>query len=243
MIMSIVNNTINTLLDLLFPKYCIICQKLGWNYFCLNCLRKVKLESNIYCPKHHCKRVTGKGNYCVEHRRQSRALTGVLALSSYKNKVIKELIHFLKYEGVKELATEINKLDLSKIGEQIVSKKSILISVPLYRKRENQRGYNQSFEIAQVFSENFKIPIQNNLVKRVRNTKSQMQIEHDEEREANIENAFELVDDKTKLLKNKTIYLVDDVMTSGATLQEMAAELRTAKFPPRKIYGLVLAKR
>lgn len=187
--------------------------------------------------------MTGKGNYCVEHRRQSRALTGVLALSNYKNKVIKELIHFLKYEGVKELATEINKLNLSNIDQQIVSKNSILIPVPLFSKRENQRGYNQSFEIAQVFSENFKIPIQNDLVKRVRNTKSQMQIEYDEEREVNIKNAFELINSQTKLIKNKTIYLVDDVMTSGATLQEIAAELRTAKFPPKKIYGLVLAKR
>lgn len=216
---------------------------MGWNYLCLDCLRRVKIESNIYCPKYHCKRVTGKGNYCAEHRRQSRALTGVLTLSNYKNKVIKELIHFLKYEGVKELTGEINKLDLSKIGEQIVSKNSILIPVPLFYKRENQRGYNQSFEIAQVFSENFKIPIQNELIRRVRNTKSQMQIEHDEDREANIEGAFELINSQTKLLKNKTIYLVDDVMTSGATLQEMASELRKIKFPPRKIYGLVLAKR
>ena len=234
---------INNIFDLIFPKYCIVCQKLGWSYLCLNCLRKVKLESNIYCPKYQCKRVTGKGNYCPEHRRKSRSLTGVLALSNYKNKVIKELIHYLKYEGVKELADEINKLNLTNIDQQIVLKNSILIPVPLHPKRENQRGYNQSLEIAQIYSKYFNIPIENDLVKRVRNTKSQMQIEYDEEREENIKESFEFKDKKTKILKNKTVYLVDDVTTSGATLQEMAKTLKTLKYPPRRIYGLVLAKR
>ncbi|KKP87729.1 MAG: ComF family protein [Berkelbacteria bacterium GW2011_GWA2_35_9] len=233
----------NYLLDLLFPKYCIICQKIGWNYLCLECLSKVRIERNIHCPDFRCKRIVRFGNYCIQHRRKSKALTGVLSLSNYKNRVTKELIHYLKYEGVKELVGEINKLDLSKIKEQIITKNSVLIPVPLFRRRENNRGYNQSLEIARIFSESFKLPIENGIIRRSRNTKSQMQIEQDSDRVKNIKNAFGINDRCAHKLKNKTVYLVDDVMTSGATLQELAKTLKQLKYPPRRIYGLVLAKR
>ncbi|PIP51586.1 hypothetical protein COZ61_00235 [Candidatus Berkelbacteria bacterium CG_4_8_14_3_um_filter_33_6] len=206
-------------------------------------MSKVRIERNIHCPNFHCKRITQFGNYCSQHRRKSGTLTGVLSLSNYKNRVIKELIHYLKYEGVKELVGELNKLNLSKIREQIITKKSILIPVPLFQRRENQRGYNQSLEIARIFSQNFKLPVEDRIVGRSRNTKSQMQIEQDSDRIVNIKNAFKIINQKTDKLKNKTVYLVDDVTTSGATLQELAKTLKELQHPPRRIYGLVLAKR
>lgn len=101
----------------------------------------------------------------------------------------------------------------------------IIIPIPLTRKREWNRGYNQSGEIAKGISRYTKIPIVTNAVKRTRFTQSQTHLKS-EQRKQNVENAFKLL--KPSLIKGKHILLVDDIITTGATVYSCAKELQKA---------------
>lgn len=101
----------------------------------------------------------------------------------------------------------------------------IIIPIPLTRKREWNRGYNQSEEIAKGISRYTKIPIVTNAVKRTRFTQSQTHLKS-EQRKQNVENAFKLL--KPSLIKGKHILLVDDIITTGATAYSCAKELQKA---------------
>ena len=101
----------------------------------------------------------------------------------------------------------------------------IIIPIPLTRKREWNRGYNQSGEIAKGISRYTKIPIVTNAVKRTRFAQSQTHLKS-EQRKQNVENAFKLL--KPSLIKGKHILLVDDIITTGATVYSCAKELQKA---------------
>ncbi len=101
----------------------------------------------------------------------------------------------------------------------------IIIPIPLTRKREWNRGYNQSEEIAKGISRYTKIPIVTNAVKRTRFAQSQTRLKS-EQRKQNVENAFKLL--KPSLIKGKHILLVDDIITTGATVYSCAKELQKA---------------
>jgi ComF family protein len=111
----------------------------------------------------------------------------------------------------------------------------LLIPIPLSKKRENRRGFNQAELIAKSFNINhgYKISL---ALKKVKDTKAQSS-QSAPARAKNIKNCFVWAGDN---LKGKTIILIDDVVTTGATLNEAAAILKIAG--AEKIYGLVIAK-
>ncbi|TSC92922.1 MAG: phosphoribosyltransferase [Candidatus Berkelbacteria bacterium Licking1014_85] len=242
--MSIVNKTISTFLDILFPKFCIICKRLGSNYFCFKCSQLIEINPNIHCPHHNCTRVVENGKYCETHSQSHKYLTGILSLSYYRNNEVKELCHYLKYEGLKELVNTLEYIDLGKITKQLITKNALIIPVPLWIWKERARGYNQAEIIGEYISKVSNIAIATNILKRIKKTDTQIELDSDLEREKNVENAFALNIACAMYIRNKTIYLVDDVMTSGATLSACAKALYADKLnKPKAVYGLVLAKK
>lgn len=113
----------------------------------------------------------------------------------------------------------------------------ILIPIPLAKKRQKERGFNQSEEIGKELSKFLKIPLVNNALIKVRETLPQVELSG-KEREENIKGAFWCRDEN--MVKNKTIFLVDDVFTTGSTMEEAARVLKEAG--AKKVWGITVAR-
>jgi competence protein ComFC len=156
-----------------------------------------------------------------------------------KEGLMQHLLHRFKYKGRKEIGTYLGRL----LGEELkkcgwLDNIDIIIPVPLHARKEYSRGYNQ----AQVFAEGIAtatgIAVWNTALLRVKNTETQTRKTR-AERVENVRNVFKLREPKK--LKNKRILLVDDVLTTGATLEACAIELLKAEGVQVSIATIALA--
>jgi ComF family protein len=174
-------------------------------------------------------------------------LAGLLVASDWDNLLLRQIIYKYKYNFIKELSLPLAKIligFLEAFGLQnIAGDEIILVPVPLHKKRELWRGFNQSKILAQEIAEYFNLPLADDLLIRHRHTALQAEIKNNEDRKINMQNAFLLSSEALKKnynLKNKTIILIDDVSTTSSTLSECARVIKPLK--PKKIWGLVLAR-
>jgi ComF family protein len=140
-----------------------------------------------------------------------------------KGTVIQNLIHEFKYKGNKEVGTYLGAM----MGSSLLSndrfhKIDALIPLPLFADKEFKRGYNQATILCNGMSEVMNVPVIKNNVVRKRYTETQTK-KHRSERWQNVEGSFEILNSKE--LKDKNILLVDDVVTTGATLEACGAEI------------------
>jgi len=212
--------------DLLFPKFCLSCQREG-NYLCEDC------QSTL-----------GVLNTHQKHQTHSPAggLKDLYFAIDYQQPLIKNLIKLFKYQPfVKELVIPLTSLIITHF--QLIEKSTadfvnfILVPVPLERKKLKWRGFNQAEEIGKELANFFGIPLITNCLIKIKETLPQVELS-DEERRENIKGAF-LVKDK-ELIKNKKILLVDDVYTTGATMEECARVLKKAG--AKEVIGIVIAR-
>jgi competence protein ComFC len=225
-------------LDICYPKFCLGCQKEG-NYLCEDCKACLEITENIFCLCENPQRLSleGKCPKCSFKR-----LDGLYFALSYKNKMVQKLIHQFKYEPfVKDLSE--NLADLIITHFKLLNKcekdfkEKILIPVPLARKKLKNRGFNQAEEIAKELSKKLKIPIITDCLIKIKESQPQMRLSL-EERRKNIKGVFE-VREKEKI-KNKKILLIDDVYTTGATLEEAAGILKESD--AKEVFGVVVAR-
>jgi len=133
------------------------------------------------------------------------------------------IIHFLKYRYFSNLAFKIGKSMAHRIiKNNILDENAVLIPIPLHSTRARERGYNQSYLLCQALATETGFTIENHALKRIRYTSSQTKLTA-AERQQNVKNAF-VVTDREKIV-DKTIVLVDDVITTGATMNACASEL------------------
>ena len=196
--------------DYLFPHFCIKCGNEG-EWWCLNC-RKDKTE--------------------IINRAEGE-LKCLTALFNYqKNEQIETLIKEFKYGLVRDLEHLWREMILeNKIS---FSKDMVLIPVPLYKRRQRERGYNQAEMLGQILSSFTGCILQKDILVRNRETKQQAKLGL-QERLENVKGAFEHISSQIP----KKIVLVDDVFTTGATMNECARVLR--KSGATEICGFVLA--
>lgn len=145
-----------------------------------------------------------------------------------------KLIHALKYEKNYRIGIYLGNL----IAEKSMRKLSgwdldLIIPIPLFHLRKAERGYNQSFYIAKGLGEKLKIPVKQNIVIRKKSTSTQTKLNL-VERKQNMAGAFSLKNQKN--IKQKNILLVDDIITTGSTITEVAKILKKKK--AKKIYAL-----
>jgi ComF family protein len=196
---------IKFILDLLFPRKCLGCNKEG-TICCKRCQENIPIAG---------KRISLKDCPNVDK---------IIVACEYENKVIKELIHLLKYRGDKLGVTGIlGIISAEAIGN--LKQDYEVIPVPLHPKRKRMRGFNQSELLAKEIIKhmpNSKLNIHS--LKRVRNTKPQVEAKTREARLRNLKNAFKVA----RNIRNKHVMLVDDVCTTGTTLEECARVLKKA---------------
>ena len=133
--------------------------------------------------------------------------------------IFQQLIHLLKYEHFSAVAQVLAQ----SLAEFIPLNFDLLTAVPLNEVRLKERGYNQSALIAQHLSEITRIPFNEAILKRVRNTPSQTKLSRSQ-RQENVRNAFMAIGE----VEGKRILIVDDVVTTGSTLNECARTLKEA---------------
>lgn len=220
------------ILDLFFPAKCVSCGKLG-GFICNSCYGEIAFVKKQTCPKCNC--LSAGGRLC-RRCRPKYALTGVVVAGYLNEGAIKEAVHNFKYNGVSALASELAGILAEKLIEEKIAF-DLVAYVPISKKRKAWRGYNQSEILAEIISEKFNKDVFRGLLKR-KDTKNQVGLSK-REREKNLNRVFSIKRGKTDV-RGKRILLVDDVMTTGTTLNECAKVLRA--FGAREVWGAVLAK-
>lgn len=226
-------------LDLLFPSRCIICNKYG-SLLCFECSSEIELSKTSLCPG--CGKITKKCQYCQNcKQRMKTSLSSVYVSTSYNSPVVKKMIADFKYIGITGLSSICGELIYQRVKEACPSAGGlndsfVVVPVPLNHFKLNRRGFNQAELLARYLSKRLGIP-GGQALKRVKNTQNQVGLLR-EARLLNLSGAFECVDQE--LIFGKNIILVDDVLTTGATLSECAKILRAAG--AKKIIGAVVAR-
>ena len=217
-------------LNLLFPPYCVNCQREG-SELCQDCLSLIDAPQNQYCPFCSPTKIVLDGRTC-NFCRKTRNLDGLHNAASYQNFIIKKTISQFKYEPyVKALSKPLSLLIIKyfHLIEHPVRKslllneaETALIPVPLAKKKLKKRGFNQAEEIARELSAFFKIPMLCNVLVKMKETSAQVELSG-KEREENIKGVF--VCKNPDAVKGKKILLIDDVFTTGSTMEIVGTNL------------------
>lgn len=213
------NSFINSLLDFFLPRFCVSCStKLNTseNSLCNSCLSQIKRASTQRLEREFDRKF-----------RNNKIISDFFSLYIFeKDKELQHAIHGLKYNNNftvgKFLGQQLASVMLS---ENKIWNIDLIIPIPLHQLKKAERGYNQSFYIAKGVNKIFKKKISAGNVKRTRYTESQTSMNLSE-REENISGAFKVV--TASAIKDKTILLIDDVITTGATISECGRVLLEA---------------
>lgn len=226
----------DALLDLVAPARCMMCLREGDEYLCSACRKEVYYGFPQACVG--CGRSRMRGDTCRKCREQY-ALDGLLVLGSYDWMWLRRGIHWLKFKSVEGVAPNLAEVLLPVLARlaplDVLQKRSVLVPVPLHYRRERQRGFNQSLLIAQQLSRYTLIPC-TDILRREKHTYAQSKLP-DELRQQNIENAFICPESRGE---KETAILVDDVATTGSTLNSAALALKKSGF--KEVWGITLAR-
>lgn len=212
------------ILNLIYPQTCGICGKINQNSLCEKCEINLKRQSE---------------NQIIKDGEE------------IEDKYFNELIYIFKYEGqIRKLIldykfneksyiylTFVNFLLKNKKIFENIKNYDTIIPVPISKKRLKTRGYNQSLLIAKEISQQTNLDLVNNCLIKTKNIIEQSKL-NKEEREKNIQGVYKL--ENKKLIENKKILLIDDIYTTGSTVNECSKILTQGQ--PNKIGILVLAK-
>jgi ComF family protein len=221
------------ILDIFWPKKCVNCNKLG-ECLCDDCFALIEIFRDIPYEKF---------NY----------LDGLHYASAYNDKLVKSIIHLCKYDRVKELTRPLADLIIAHfklldnqtiLSIQLFSKEQnssnlIICCVPIHKKKLKNRGFNQSEEIAKYLSDEFGLNFIKDLIIKTKNIPPQAELSKDK-RKKNIINAFEINPLLKDIIKDKNILLVDDVFTTGSTMEECARVLKQNR--AHSTWGAVVAR-
>lgn len=233
----------NFLLDLIFPIYCPGCEKeLASKQalrICDTCFHKIPLNSGM--KFHVCD--LSKAGICEKFLPKT-SLNGIFAAGNYENAILREMIRLFKYRSVESFKKPLAELVIKYISKESLTEKlenSALIPIPLALRRKSARGFNQSELLAEEIGKFLNCPVIN-LLKREKFTDPQAEISDWRKRKENVSGVFainnKIPTEQFNVIKKAV--LIDDVATSGATLEEAAAVLK--EFGIKEIYGLVIAK-
>lgn len=210
------------ILNLIYPPKCGICGKLDQNYLCSKC-KKILENEAIWQIK--------------ENKNPYIYFKELISIFPYEN-IIRETILDYKFNEKSYLYKTFTNFLIKnqKVFEKIKSYDTI-VPVPISRKRKKERGYNQSLLISKEISKKADIELVDNCLYKIKNTIEQSKL-NQEEREKNAQNVYELKN--KQILENKKILLLDDIYTTGNTVNSCCEVLMQAN--PKQIGVLVLAK-
>jgi ComF family protein len=215
-----------------FPRRCVGCGKVG-GFLCPECLGKLPRLLPPLCP--NCGRSQASGIVCPDCRQRQTEIDGIRSLFRL-DEVIRKAIHQLKYRNLKAISPCLAEL-LSDYFESNSLPGEALLCVPLHPRRLRERGYNQSGLLARELGRRVGMPVVEGCLIRVKQAQPQVRAVDVAERRRNVADAFVCRDER---ISGKQIILIDDVCTSGATLESCAAALKSKG--AASVWGLTLAR-
>lgn len=225
-------------LDILFPRRCPVCHEIigtAGRKTCAECEQKLIAVKEPYCMKCGKPVRRDEDEYCQECREKEQNFIEGRAVFVY-DEIMKKSIYRFKYGGRQEYARYYAQEIKRSLGGKIQEwDAQALIPIPLHKSRQGSRGYNQAELIAKELEKLTEIPVYRKLIKRVKRTEVQKNLNVNE-RENNLKRAFKIEKNDVKL---KSVILIDDIFTTGSTINEAARCLREAGIP--NVYFVVLS--
>jgi competence protein ComFC len=213
--------------DLIFPIRCIGCRKFG-DYICRGCLGAISIKKTFECIG--CKRSTPLGQTCFLCAK-TNSVDQLLIIADYKNPLVEKSLKFLKYRFISDLERPLLVLIKKYLKWLTLDKKfnvfgvnPLLIPVPLHSRRLNWRGFNQSELLAKNLADTFQMEMAGDVIERTINATPQADIKERDKRLKNLRGIFKVLN-KDKIV-GREVLLVDDICTTGATLNECAKVLK-----------------
>ncbi|MCM1160302.1 MAG: double zinc ribbon domain-containing protein [Roseburia sp.] len=218
--------SMNFIKELIYPGRCAICDDIllpGTGKVCQGCKNKPKHVKEPVCRKCGKPLRNPEAEYCRDCMERKHYFKEGAALFVYSS--IKESIYRFKYEGRQEYGAYYGEQVRLHLAEKIRRwRPEALIPVPLHKKRLQKRGYNQAAVFAKAISRETGIPVYENFAERIRNTVPQKEL-NGQERENNLKKAFKIRQNEVKL---KVIIIIDDIYTTGSTMDALALECKKA---------------
>ncbi|MDR2627982.1 MAG: ComF family protein [Dysgonamonadaceae bacterium] len=219
--LQIIKTLIDALLSIIYPDVCCICSKSlveGEKHICLYCLYKLP-QTNYHL------RLSNPAEECFRGRFIYQRVSSFFRFEKEGN--VQKLVHRIKYKDDEALGVRCGRLMADKmIDSGFFSGIDLIVPVPLHKKKMKKRGYNQSEAIARGVSERCGIPVNNDsLIKFKSNTTQTKKGRY--ERWLNAMDVFAVLHPET--FSGKHVLLIDDVLTTGATLESCARQILTCE--------------
>ena len=222
------------ILDIFYPRCCPVCQKIlkdQRRMICPECEKKLRPIGHPRCYK--CGKPIEEGEYCKDCQKHTHIFDQGRGIFVYDG-IMRRSVTRYKYYGCREYGDFYAKAMYRNAWKNLNQwKPDLIVPVPIHKSKERLRGFNQAAYLAERLSCYTGIPVDTNLVQKVVKTKSQKKL-NAMQRRKNLEKAF-LV---TKNIRGKDILVIDDVYTTGSTIDAMAGCLR--KRGAKNIYFLTV---
>lgn len=211
-----------SLINLIYPPTCGICGKLAEQFLCKKCNKMLENEAKFKVEKYK--------NDEIEFDEH-------LYVFKYEGIVRRYILKYKFQEKSYLYKTFVNFLLKNEKFFEIIKSYDTIIPVPISKKRQKERGYNQSYLLAKEIAKKTGINLENNCLLKKKNIIEQSKL-NKQDRIENVQGVYELIN--SKKLVNQKIILLDDIYTTGSTVNECCKILKTAS--PNKIVVLTIAK-
>lgn len=213
-------------LDLLYPPRCIVCDKVisSEETVCPACRKKIRFVQEPACMKCGKPLLDGRKEFCGDCERKTHYFVQGKSLWLYESEMKRSIYRF-KYQNKREYAKGYAREIANRYGHWVgVKNIQAIVPIPLHKKKQKKRGYNQAQILAKELGRIWGLPVYANLLIRIRDTKPQKTL-NDAERKNNLKKAFKTTENIVQL---KHILLIDDIYTTGSTLDAAAEALLAA---------------
>ena len=216
-------------LDIALPTLCVSCREpVAGEGVCAKCWAKLSFIAPPFCARLGIPFVydPGPGLLSMQAIADPPAYQRARAAVRY-DEVARTMVHALKYQDRTDLAPAMGRL-MARAGQELLGDADALVPVPLHWRRGWSRRYNQSGALAGVISKSANLPVIGNALHRVRPTLQQVGLSR-ADRTLNVQGAFKVPPENKSIVQGRRIVLIDDVLTSGATVDACARALLRAR--------------
>ncbi|HXL12338.1 MAG TPA: ComF family protein [Bradyrhizobium sp.] len=216
-------------LDIALPTLCVSCREpVDGEGVCAACWAKLSFIAPPFCPRLGIPFVYDPGPemLSMEAIANPPAYARARAAVQYDN-VARTLVHALKYQDRTDLAPAMGRW-MARAGRELLEEADVLVPVPLHWRRGWSRRYNQSGALARIIERQSGVKLSTEALTRVRPTQQQIGLSRPQ-RASNVQGAFKVATERQSEIAGRRVVLIDDVLTSGATLDACARALLRAK--------------
>ena len=216
-------------LDIALPTLCVACREpVDGEGVCAECWAKLSFIAKPYCPRLGIPFVYDPGPelLSMEAIANPPAYARARAAVRYDD-VARTLVHALKYQDRTDLAPAMGRW-MARAGRELLEEADALVPVPLHWQRAWGRRYNQSGALARVIARQSGVKVASEALRRVRPTQQQIGSSRSQ-RASNVQGAFKVADHRRSEIQGRRVVLIDDVLTTGATVDACARALLRAK--------------